>query len=183
MEFALGPSPGQRWFIPLEASRVAAGCRAAIEALDGAVTPEMALDAALGALHEHLDGAFVVALVAEHDRLWHVASRGFAMTPDGLPVADGIVGRALRSGRIQYVPDLAADPAYVEIVHGVSAEIAIPLRVADAVVGVLNIESFAPLPRQASRLLRPLAGALGPVLEAVRSARTLDLSGLARLFV
>ena len=183
MEFALDPSHERPSFMPLEPSHVAAGCRAAIDAIEGAATPEAALDAALGALHEHLDHAFVVALVAEHDRLWHVASRGFAMTPDGLPIAEGIVGRAMRSGRIQYVPDLAADPAYVEIVHGVSSEIAIPLHVGDDVVGVINIESVAPLPRQTSRLLRPLVSALGPVLGAVRNARTLDLSGLARLFV
>src|SRR5712691_4163013 len=148
MESAFEPTHGRPSFMPLEPARVAAGCQAAIAAIDGAATPEEALDGALGALHEHLNHAFVVALVAEHERLWHVSSRGFAMTPDGLPIAGGIVGRAMRSGRIQYVPDLAADPAYVEVVHGVSSEIAIPLRVGDAVIGVLNIESVAPLPRQ-----------------------------------
>lgn len=168
--------------MPLEPARVAAACRAAIDAIERSATSEAALDAALGALHDHLQRAFVVALVAEHDRLWHVASRGSAMTPDGLPIGQGIVGRAMRSGRTQYVPELAADPAYVEIVHGVSSEIAIPLRADDEVIGVLNIESVAPLPRQTPRLLRPLEAALGPVLGEVRNARNLDLSGLARLF-
>ena len=183
MEFAFESSGGRPSFMPLEPTHVAAACRAALDAIDGAATPEEALEAALGALHEQLDGAFVVALVAEHERLWHVSSRGFAMTPDGFPLAAGIVGRAMRSGRIQYVPDLAADPAYVEVVSGVSSEIAIPLHAGDEAIGVVNIESVAPLPRESPRLLRPLAAALGPVLLAVRSARTLDLSGLARLFV
>ena len=183
MEFAFEPSQRRPSFMPLEPTHVATACRAAIDAIAAAATPEAALDGALGALHEHLDRAFVVALVAEHERLWHVAGRGLAMTPDGLPIAAGIVGRAIRSGRIQYVPDLAADPAYVEVVTGVSSEIAIPLRVDDEVIGVVNIESVAPLPRQSPRLFQPLAAALGPVLGAVRSARSLDLSGLARLFV
>ena len=169
--------------MPLEPSRVAAACRAAIDAIDGAPTPEEALDGAVGALHEQLECALVAALVVEHERLWLISSRGFAMTPDGLPIAVGIVGRAVRSGRIQYVPDLAADPAYIEIVRGVSSEIAIPLRVGDEVVGVVNVETVAPLPRQSPRLFRPLGTALAPILEAVRAARTLNLSGLARLFV
>ncbi len=183
MELALDPSSGRPSFLPLEPTHVAAACRAAIEAIEAAATPEAALDGALGALHEELGRVYVVVLVGEHERLWHVASRGLAMTPDGLPISDGIVGRAIRTGRIQYVPDLAADPAYVEIVRGVSSEIAVPLRVGDEVIGVLNIETAAPLPRQSPRLLGPLAIALGPVLGAVRSARSLDLSGLARLFV
>ncbi len=183
MEFAFESTQGRPPFMPLEPTHVAAACRAAIDAIEGAATPEDALDGALGALHERLDRAFVVALVVEHGRLWHVASRGYAMTPDGIPIAVGIVGRAVRSGRIQYVPDLAADPAYVEVVSGVSAEIAIPLCVGGEVISVVNIESVAPLPRQSSRLFRPLADALVPVLDALRSARSLDLSGLARLFV
>ncbi len=183
MEFAFNPSGARPSFMPLEPSRLAAACRAAIAAIDGAATPEEALDGALGALHGHLDLAFVAALVAEHERMWHVASRGFAMTPDGLPMDVGIVGRAVRSGRVQYVPDLAADPAYIEIVHGVSSEIAIPICVGDEVIGVVNVETVAPLPRQSPRLLGPLADALAPVLEAVRNARTLNLSGIARLFV
>jgi diguanylate cyclase (GGDEF)-like protein len=183
MEFAYESLDGRPSLLPLEPTRVAAACRAALDAIDGATNPEEALEAALGALHEHLDGAFVAALVVEHGRLWYVASRGFAMTADGIPVADGIVGRAMRSGRIQYVPDLAADPAYVEVVSGVSSEIAIPLHAGDEVIGVVNIESVAPLPRESARLLRPLAAAFGPVLGAVRNTRSLDLSGLARLFV
>lgn len=183
MEFALDSSRARPSFMPLEPAHVAVACQAALEAIGAAATPEAALDAAVDALHEHLENAFVVALVAEHERLWHVASRGFAMTPDGVPVASGIVGRAMRTGRAQYVPDLAADPAYIEVVRGVSAEIAIPIHAGDDVIGVVNIESVAPLPRQSPRLLGPLGSALGPVLAAVRQGRVLDLSGLARLFV
>src|SRR5712691_4309283 len=110
MEFALDASRAQPSFMPLEPSRVATACRAAMDALERAPTPVEALEDAVAALHEHLGFAFVAALVVEHERLWLVSSRGFAMTPDGLPMGVGIVGRAVRTGRIQYVPDLAADP-------------------------------------------------------------------------
>ena len=183
MEFAVDPPHGRPAFMPLAPARVAAACRAALDAIERGPTAVEALDAAVAALHEQLEFAFVAALVTEHERLWLVSSRGFAMTPDGLPSGVGIVGRAVRTGRIQYVPDLSADPGYVEIVKGVSSEIVLPLRFEDEIVGAVNIESAAPLPRQSPRLLRPLLAALAPVVETVRSTRTLNLSGLARLFV
>ena len=182
MDYALDPSRGKRPLLPLEPSHVADACRAATAGVDAAETPGQALDAALDALFDHLDGPVVAILVYEHDRLWHVGSRGFAITPDGLAVTDGVVGRAIRSGRTQYVPDLAADPDYVEIAHGIASEIAIPLVQDGEVLGVLNIETTAALPRQTPRLLGPLGTALAPVVEAVRDARTLDIASLARLF-
>ena len=57
MEFALDPARPRPSFMPLEPSRVAAACRAAIDAIDGAPTPEEALDGAMGALHEQLECA------------------------------------------------------------------------------------------------------------------------------
>lgn len=183
MEFAYTPAAEASSPLPLDPSRVADACRAAIDAVAAAGSPDEALDAALGVLREQLSGAFVAALVSERERLWLVGSRGFGMIPDGLPIGSGVVGRAARTGRVQYVPDLAADPDYVDAVRGVASELAIPLRVGDEVVGVVDVETVVPLPRQAARLMRPLAEALAPVVDAVRGDRPLDLHALARLFV
>ena len=183
VDYAHDPSRANRPLLPLEPSRVADACRAAQAAIDGAEGPAAALGGALDALFEHLDNPVAAVLVLEHDRLWHVASRGFAITPDGLPVTSGVVGRAVRSGRTQYVPDLAADPDYVEMVRGVASEIAVPLVLQDGlVVGVLNLETSAALPRQTPRLLAPLGPALAPLVAALRDSRSLDLASLARLF-
>ena len=66
---------------------------------------------------------------------------------------------------------------------GVTSELAIPLRSGQTVVGILNVESERALPDGAADAVRPLTRALAPLANALRSRRTLDLSGLARLFV
>jgi len=177
---APGSSPPLR---PLEAACLADAAGAAAAAIAVETAPAAALDAALGVLHERLGGAFVAAHVLEHDRLWLVGGRGDAVVPDGLPVTAGIVGRAVRTGRTQYVPDLTADPDNVEAARGASSELAVPLSVDGEVVGALTIETVAPLPEDASKLVRPLAAALAPVLARIRDVRVLDLPALSRLAV
>ncbi|HEY7732458.1 MAG TPA: diguanylate cyclase [Gaiellaceae bacterium] len=176
----LAPAPPSKG---MEAARLAAACRCAVAAVASSEDPSAAAEAAVTALHATLDGVFVSAFVLEHDRLWIVAQRGYTMVPDGVSVEDGVMGRAVRQRRAQVVRSVAADPDYVPAMRGVTGEIAVPLRLDDEVVGVLNIESVSTPPAEAARLLRPLARALVPVVEQLRSGRALDLSALARLFV
>ena len=161
---------------------LADACRRALAALEAAPGPAAAAEAAVGALHEGL-GAPVSAFVLEHGRLWIVAQRGYTMVPDGLSVTEGVIGRAVRQRRTQIVHAVSADPDYVAAAGGVAGEIAVPLVRDGTVLGVLNLETSTPPPDGAARALRPLARALVPVVDRLRSARTLDLSGLARLFV
>lgn len=53
----------------------------------------------------------------------------------------GIVGRAFRSGELQFVPDVTRDPDYVMVDASVVAELAIPVRHHDRLLGVMNIEA------------------------------------------
>ncbi|HVF35735.1 MAG TPA: diguanylate cyclase [Candidatus Saccharimonadia bacterium] len=53
----------------------------------------------------------------------------------------GIVGRAFRSGEIQFVADVTRDPDYVMVNTAVAAELAIPVRHHDRMLGVMNIEA------------------------------------------
>ena len=57
------------------------------------------------------------------------------------PHALGVVGRAFRTGRVQFVPDVAADPDYLACGDAVVAELALPVRFRDRVIAVLNLES------------------------------------------
>ena len=168
---------------PLEPAHLVDAFRDAVAAVGPAATPVEALDAVLDVLHAQLGGALVAAHVEEHGRLWLVGSRGYTMIPEGLPISAGIVGRATRTGRVQYIPDLAADPDYIEVTRGMASELAVPVSVDGEVVGVVNLETIAPLPRQTPKLVGPLAEALAPVLAAVRVTRTLDLPALSRLSV
>lgn len=55
----------------------------------------------------------------------------------------GISGRAARTRHIQVVEDVKSDPDYVEIIPDVCAEIAVPLEIRGALLGVLMIQSLA----------------------------------------
>jgi signal transduction histidine kinase len=77
-----------------------------------------------------------------------VAAHGF---PDGtiglvLPAGKGIVGRALATGRPELVPDVALDRDYVEWVPGTRAEMVVPIRLGDRLLGLVDVRS--PFPRR-----------------------------------
>ncbi|MDX1437207.1 MAG: ATP-binding protein, partial [Anaerolineales bacterium] len=58
-----------------------------------------------------------------------------------LPVESGVIGRAFRTGETQHVPFVNEDSDYLSTHTEIKSELAIPLRRAGAVLGVLNIES------------------------------------------
>jgi len=180
MESASTPARVAR---PLDAALLRAAARQAAAAAAEAAEPAEAIDAAVAALHEGIAGVLTSVFVLDHGRLWLVAQRGYAVVPDGMKIESGVMGRAVRLGRAQLVPDVRSDPDYVAALPGVGSTLAVPLRSDRTVVGVLNVESERALPDGTPRLLRPLASALAPLAEAFRARRTLDLPALARLFV
>jgi diguanylate cyclase (GGDEF)-like protein len=56
----------------------------------------------------------------------------------------GVVGRAIRTGEPQLVPDVGADPDYVDVDASVASEYAVPIRLGGRVLGVLNLEGTGP---------------------------------------
>jgi len=60
------------------------------------------------------------------------------------PIDTGVVGRALRTGDPQLVPDVSADPDYVPVNDATVAEYAVPIRYRDRLLGVLNLEADHP---------------------------------------
>jgi len=62
---------------------------------------------------------------------------------DRIPIDRGIMGAAVRTGRTELVNDLRRDPRYIcpPGVQPALAELAVPIRVAGEVVGVVNVES------------------------------------------
>ena len=158
-------------------------CRSAAEAARAAADPVRAIEAALGELHDRLDGALAAVLMLEHGRLWLVGTRGHAMIPEGLSTTDGVVGRAVRQEAPQVVLDVLRDPGFIETAPGVVSELALPLMTGESVVGVLNLETFSALPTDAAALADGLAATLAPIVRELRTARHADLPTLARLFV
>ena len=173
-------SDGTVAYIP---GRLGAACLAAADAVGAASDPAAAVDAAIDALHDGLDAALVAAFVLEHGQLWSVGTRGHAMIPDGLPLDGGVIGRSVRTREPQLAVDVSNDPDFVEVIPGVSSELAIPLVSGGEIVGVVNIETAWRLEQGADAEVAVLAGTLAIAVEALRNARTVDLSSLARLFV
>jgi diguanylate cyclase (GGDEF)-like protein len=167
---------------PIDAALLAAAATAAAEAIGERDEPARAIEAAVDAFYDAVAGVMPSVFVFEHGRLWLVAQRGYAVVPDGITVESGVTGRAVRLGRAQLAPDVTVDPDYVGALPGVVSELAVPLRTG-RIVGVLNVEAERALPDEAAEAVRPLARTLAPFVEALRASRTLDLAGLARLFV
>lgn len=164
---------------PALLSSATSAAHAAARAEGGALR---ALDAAVAALHGAVPGVLTSLFVFEHERIWLVAQRGYAVVPDGVGIHSGVTGRAVRLGRAQLVPDVRSDPDYVAAVPGIASELAIPLLAGDSVVGVLNLESGLVLPESAVEIVEPLASALAPLAQVHLTERILDLPALARLF-
>lgn len=103
----------------------------------------------LSALHDafRFRHSAVLTLETRDDGDWLVmqASRGYSLKDDAnfrMRVGDrGVTSRAVRSGRLVYVPDVRQDPHYVKGVESGRSEVAVPLMVAGRVVGVLDVES------------------------------------------
>ena len=172
------PDSGQ-----IDLARLESACEAALAAVTAAADATEAIDGALEALHDGLGAAGVSAFVLEHGRLWSIGVRGYAMIPDGLPLEEGVIGRAVRSSETQLVVDTASDPNFVEVLRGVVSELAIPLLLPTGIVGVINIETTSRLPDGGEAVVGPLVEALAPLVDELRASRTVDLSSLARLFV
>ncbi|MGK2929362.1 MAG: EAL domain-containing protein [Acidimicrobiales bacterium] len=73
-----------------------------------------------------------------------IAQLGYWQVMDGIPVGVGIMSNAFRTGRSQNAT-IEDDDDFIVAVPGIVAELAIPVRVAGRIIGVLNVESTSPL--------------------------------------
>ncbi|MBN1264854.1 MAG: GAF domain-containing protein [Anaerolineales bacterium] len=58
-----------------------------------------------------------------------------------IPIQEGIVGRAAREEKPLLVEDVSKDPDFVGDINIIESEIAVPLKRADEVIGILNVEA------------------------------------------
>ena len=113
----------------------------------------------------------MAAFVLEHGRLWSVGVRGYAMIPDGLPLDEGVIGRAVRTSAAQLVLDVTRGPGFRRGLarDGLRARRS-PLVMPTGIVGVLNIETSVPLPA-GSAMPRLPSSLRGPGRPDGRAAR------------
>lgn len=109
-----------------------------------------------------------------------VAQLGYWQVFDGIPVRDGVMARAFRSGQSQLVrPD--GDDGFIAAAPGVVAELAVPLRVGRRMIGVLNVESLSEFESATIEEIELFAFAMEQRLEIVGAV--LDQSALHRLAI
>src|SRR5581483_12123652 len=93
------------------------------------------------------------------------------------------LGRTVRTGEIQFLPDVRVDPEFIAAVPAIVSELGLPL-LGKRARGVLNVETIGVrLPPGVVTALEPLARALTRRLHAMPSDPRLDLASLARICV
>jgi len=88
----------------------------------------------------------------------------------------GITIRAARTGKPVLVPDVRKDRAYVEAGKGILSELAVPIKVGNKVLGVLNVESkrLAAFDENNKKLLEILASHAAIAMTNLRRQRGLS---------
>jgi signal transduction histidine kinase len=94
----------------------------------------------------------------------------FRARDQDMPLGQGIIGWVAEQGVPLLVPDVRQEPRYFEADIHTQSELAVPLKVGDQVIGVMNVESpylnrFTP---DDQRLLTVLAGQMAVIIQNAR---------------
>lgn len=94
-------------------------------------------------LHLTFGYAYVSIYILTEGRLQLKAQVGFHDEPslNEIPIARGVMGRAVRFRQPQYIRDVSLDPDFLGDKNEIGSEICVPLLRNQTVVGVINIES------------------------------------------
>jgi PAS domain S-box-containing protein len=145
-------------------------------ALTSTLRPEDVLDQMMRILRESFGYVHCAILLVDEDNneLYVKAASGYAgegVENLRLRVGnEGITGWVAATGRPLYVPDVQKDPRYVPGMKEVRSEIALPLKIGEKVLGVLNVESteLAAFHERDVRILSSLAAQAAVAIENAR---------------
>ncbi|MEM3875123.1 MAG: PAS domain S-box protein [Candidatus Bathyarchaeia archaeon] len=109
-----------------------------------------------------------------------VKTRGLSFTPKLILPLDGDKGitvMAAKTGKTVYVPDVRKEKAYVDAgMKGILSELAVPIKIGNRVLGVLNVESekLAAFDEEDRRLLEILASHVAIALSNLEKRESLE---------
>ncbi|WP_376792986.1 GAF domain-containing protein [Thermoflexus sp.] len=145
-----------------------------IAAASVTLDPERVIHQALLAIQRTLGFEAVECLLLEEEtgRLRSYGHYGFSEEAIRVPLTihQGITGRVARTGMPALVPDVRQDPDYLEAEPSTQSELAVPMKIGERVIGVLNAESprLNAFTEEDLRLMTTLAGHLAVILENAR---------------
>ena len=98
-----------------------------------------------------------------------------------VPVDMGVVGKCFITGKLQYAPDVGANPDYIEVAPGIHTELAVPLLAEGEILGVLNMESYLPDAYRGEdiRLIRAVASQLSLAISQVHLHKQLEQANVS----
>ncbi len=152
----------------LQLSILHAVAQAAVSASD----PDQVIRRALETLRERVGYDYLALLL--------INSAGTALQPYSfgstlaanardveVPLGLGVTGRVAQTGQPRRVNDVDQEPGYLRAFPGTRAELCVPLKVGERVIGVLNVEAATPnaFGEEDERLLTIVAGLLAPIIE------------------
>jgi len=102
------------------------------------------------------------------------ATVGFNLT--SFREGEGLIGTALSTGKVVYAPDVNADPRYIEGDPSTRSELVVPLKVADSILGIINMENeqLAAFSERQQRVLTAFAERAALAIENARLVSTLE---------
>jgi diguanylate cyclase (GGDEF)-like protein len=100
-----------------------------------------ALDRVVARVSSELGYRSVAIYLGGADRVVLGSQVGYHDLVEAFDGTRGIVGRVMRSGRPALVPDVKADPDYLEVDPDVQSEICVPLTAEGEFLGLVNVES------------------------------------------
>jgi len=131
-----------------DASQRQARTLALLDQVRNTMARDLDLDAAIRTMVEAIAAVFGYARISMYlhkgDVLILQHQIGYTNTAPVIPITQGVVGRVCRSGAPVLLTDVRADPEVILIDPDIMAEVCVPVRVRDMVVGVLNVESTQP---------------------------------------
>ena len=92
---------------------------------------------------------------------------------DGISIAEGVTGRAVRLGKTLRLGDVSQDQSFIEIASDMRSELCVPFRVNTRIIGVFNVESKTvnAFDDNDEQFINTIAGGLGTALERLRLVR------------
>ncbi len=170
----------------------------AVDVASARSLPE-AVNRVVESVHKAMQNAFVTLLLVDPETFDLIVQAevgyGRRVSDMRIPAGKGVTGWVAQTGRPVLIPDVAADPRYLDLSHegSIRSELAVPLIAGSEVVGVLNLESALrdAFDEADLQMLTALGGNLATVIANLRlldevraaNARLRELDRLKSQFV